>query len=142
MVRLRAALILMIGVVLFYDGYSIAARETDSALTCVESGMASWYGAEEQGRLTANGEHFDRHEFTAASKHLPFNTIVRVTNESNGRSVQVRINDRGPYKKGRILDLSEAAADHLQMEKSGTAPVKIEIVEPANAEAASQLPPP
>ncbi len=94
-------------------------------MTFLESGIASWYGREEQGKPTANGERFDRHAFTAASRHLPFNTIVRVTNEANGRSVQVRINDRGPWKRGRILDLSEAAADTLHMRTSGTAPVTV-----------------
>jgi rare lipoprotein A len=94
---------------------------------CVESGVASWYGAEEQGKLTASGETFDRREFTAASRHLPFNTVVRVTNRLNGRSVEVRINDRGPWVKGRVLDLSEAAAMQLQMIPAGVAPVDIEV---------------
>jgi rare lipoprotein A len=100
----------------------------------VQSGVASWYGCEQQGVLTANGETFNRHKFTAASRHLNFNSVVRVTNEKNGRSVNVRINDRGPYAKGRVLDLSEAAAKSLDMKASGTAPVKIEMVQPASAQ--------
>ncbi len=92
-----------------------------------QSGMASWYGAE-QGRHTASGENFDPEAFTAASRHLPFNTILHVTNTLNGRSVDVRINDRGPWSHGRILDLSSAAADVLQMKKAGTVPVVIEII--------------
>ncbi len=128
-------LVLLIGLLLIYDGYCLAERDLGSSLTFVQSGVASWYGREEQGRLTSNGEHFDRHDFTAASRHLPFNTIVRVTNENNGRSVQVRINDRGPFVHGRILDLSEAAANSLDMKKSGTAPVKIQVVEPPSTEA-------
>ena len=130
MSRLRVPLVLLIGVMLIYDSYCLAAREAATSHTFFQTGVASWYGREEQGKPTANGETFNRHELTAASRKLPFNTIVRVTNEDNGRSVQVRINDRGPFVKGRVLDLSEAAADTLDMKKSGTAPVKIQIVEP------------
>jgi len=122
-----------------YDGYSLAAGPMIAirAFRFPERGFASWYGREEQGKRTANGETFDRHHLTAASRHLPFNTRVRVTNEKNGRTVDVRINDRGPFVKGRILDLSEAAADALDMKKSGTAPVKIEMVAPPPAQAAA-----
>ena len=130
-------MILLIGVLLFYDGYGLAARNGGDVLTYVQNGIASWYGSEEQGKPTANGERFNRHALTAASRTIPFNTIVRVTNESNGHSVQVRINDRGPWKRGRILDLSEAAADTLDMHQSGTAPVKVEVVEPAAAQVAA-----
>ncbi len=125
------------GLMLIYDGYSLADREAASSLVFVQSGVASWYGREQQGKLTADGEVFDRHDLTAASRHLPFNSIVRVTNEKNGRSVQVRINDRGPFAKNRVLDLSEAAANRLDMKASGTAPVKIEMIEPPSAEAAT-----
>ena len=128
---LKIPLVFSIGLMLMYDGYCMAARHLVPDAEIVQKGVASWYGSEEQGKLTANGEHFDRHDFTAASRHLPFNTIVRVTNEDNGRSVQVRINDRGPFVHGRILDLSEAAANSLDMQKSGTAPVKIQVVEPS-----------
>ena len=99
-----------------------------------QHGLASWYGSE-NGRQTSSGERFDPHKLTAAHRHLPFGTIVRVTNRLNGLSVDVRINDRGPYAKGRVLDLSEAAADTLDMKKSGTAPVKIEVVAPPSAQA-------
>jgi len=133
MSALRVPLVLLIGLMLMYDGYCIAEKDTSPAF--LQSGVASWYGAEEQGKLTSDGERFDRNDFTAASRHLPFNTIVRVTNENNGRSVEVRINDRGPYAQGRILDLSEAAANTLDMKSSGVAPVKIEMVEPAASEA-------
>jgi len=94
-----------------------------------QSGMASWYGAEQQGDLTADGERFDMRKFTAAHRHLPFGTIVRVTNRLNGASVEVRINDRGPYEGGRIIDVSSAAADVLQMKKAGTVPVEIEVIQ-------------
>jgi rare lipoprotein A len=133
MSELRVPLVLLIGIMLVYDGYCLAERASPGTLTFVQSGVASWYGREEQGKPTANGETFDRHEMTAASRKLPFNTIVRVTNENNGRSVQVRINDRGPWVRDRVLDLSEAAADTLDMKGSGTAPVKIQIVEPPAA---------
>ncbi len=133
MSKWRVPLVLLIGIMLVYDGYCLAERATSGTLALVQSGIASWYGREEQGKPTANGERFDRHEMTAASRQLPFNTVVRVTNENNGRSVQVRINDRGPWVKNRVLDLSEAAADTLDMKSSGTAPVKIQIVEPPPA---------
>jgi rare lipoprotein A len=94
-----------------------------------EKGDASWYGADFQGKTTANGETFDKNQMTAAHRHLPFNTIVKVTNLSNGISVEVRINDRGPYEGGRIIDVSEAAADILQMKKAGVIPVEIEVIQ-------------
>ncbi len=119
-----------LGLLLIYDGVCLAAHHEAPRRSSAEAGIASWYGREEEGRLTATGEHFDRHQFTAASRHFALNSIVRVTNETNGRSVQVRINDRGPFVHGRILDVSEAAADQLDMKRSGTAPVKIELVAP------------
>jgi rare lipoprotein A len=94
----------------------------------IEHGKASWY-SNADGRRTASGERFDENEFTAAHRHLPFGTIVRVTNERNGRSVKVRINDRGPWTGGRIIDVTSAAADALQMKGSGIVPVEIEILE-------------
>jgi rare lipoprotein A len=90
-------------------------------------GRASWYGAE-QGTDTASGERFDPDALTAAHRHLPFGTILRVTNLNNGRSVDVRINDRGPWTGGSILDLSSAAADILKMKRDGTVPVEIQIM--------------
>ncbi|MBN2657188.1 MAG: septal ring lytic transglycosylase RlpA family protein [Spirochaetales bacterium] len=86
-------------------------------------GIASWYGGKFHGRPTANGEIFNTHDMTAAHKELPFNTIVTVTNMSNGRSVDVRINDRGPYVGDRVIDLSYAAAKALDMVRDGTANV-------------------
>jgi len=93
-----------------------------------QRGLASWYGSEQQGHLTADGERFDMHEFTAAHRHLPFGTIVRVTNRANGASVEVRINDRGPFDGDRIIDVSSAAADVLHMKGAGIVPVDIEVV--------------
>lgn len=93
-----------------------------------QQGQASWYGPHFQGQTTASGETFDMYDLTAAHKYLPLGTQIRVTNERNGKSVVVRINDRGPYAKGRIIDLSKTAAQELGMLQAGTAPVTIETV--------------
>ncbi|MCL4235311.1 MAG: septal ring lytic transglycosylase RlpA family protein [Deltaproteobacteria bacterium] len=93
-----------------------------------QSGTACWYGGEFHGRRTASGEIFDENKLTAAHPSLPFGTIVRVTNTANDRSVLVRINDRGPWKRGRIIDLSRAAADQIGMIQTGLAEVEIEVV--------------
>lgn len=92
------------------------------------AGKASWYGPGFHGRKTASGERFDQNELTAAHPTLPFDTKVRVTNEHNGRSVVVRINDRGPYAERRVIDLSKGAAKAVGMLKSGVAPVSIEVL--------------
>jgi rare lipoprotein A len=91
-------------------------------------GQASWYGYPFYGNQTANGEIYRPGTMTAAHPSLPFGTRVRVTNLNNGRSTVVRINDRGPYVGGRIIDLSETAADSIGMKSSGVAPVKIQIL--------------
>jgi rare lipoprotein A (peptidoglycan hydrolase) len=107
-----------------------AAAEADIQLATSATGpFASWYGGVHHGRLTANGERFDRLSFTAAHTSLPFGTIVRVTDLANGRSVLVRINDRGPFRPGRVIDLSEAAARQLDMLQRGVVPVAIDILE-------------
>ena len=93
-----------------------------------QEGYASWYGGDFHGKLTANGETFNTYDYTAAHKELPFNTIVKVTNITNGKYVTVRINDRGPFVDGRIIDLSYAAAKDLGMAESGVAPVKLETI--------------
>jgi len=94
------------------------------------TGTASWYGKKFQGRKTANGERYDKWTMTAAHRHLPFNTMIEVTNLTNGKQVVVRINDRGPYWPGRIIDLSRAAAEKINMRKKGLAPVKLKIIKP------------
>ena len=94
----------------------------------VQEGMASWYGGSLHGGPTASGERFDKNAMTAAHRTLPMNTRVRVTSKRNGRTVVVRINDRGPYGKGRIIDLSEAAAKRLDMIDAGVVPVRIEVI--------------
>lgn len=91
----------------------------------VERGIASWYGEEFQGNPTASGEIYDMYDLTAAHRTLPLGSFVMVTNLENYRSVKVRINDRGPFVKGRIIDLSYGAARAIGMVEKGTAPVKI-----------------
>jgi rare lipoprotein A len=94
----------------------------------MQSGVASYYGKRYQGRETASGEIFDLNKFTAAHRSLPFGDVVRVTNLANGRSVLVRINDRGPFVGDRIVDLSLAAARQLDMIEAGVTQVRLEEV--------------
>jgi rare lipoprotein A len=94
-----------------------------------ETGVASWYGPKFHGRKTASGEKYNQNAMTAAHKTLPFGTKVRVKNVKNDKSVIVRINDRGPFAKGRIIDVSRAAAKKLDMINSGTAKVNIKVVD-------------
>lgn len=94
----------------------------------LEEGYASWYGGKFHGRLTANGEIFDTGKLTAAHKTLPFNTVVKVINLANEKFTIVRINDRGPFVKDRIIDLSRAAAAEIGMLGEGIAHVKLEIL--------------
>ena len=89
----------------------------------VVTGRASWYGQAHHGRLTASGERFDMNDLTAAHRTLPFGTRVRVLNSQNGREVVVRINDRGPHIRDRIIDLSKAAATAIDLLQAGEAPV-------------------
>ena len=96
--------------------------------TAVLRGRASWYGREHQGHRTSSGERFDRHQYTCAHKTLPFGTRLRVTNPDNGRSVVVRVADRGPFRHGRILDLAEVAARPLDIVQRGAADIIAEIV--------------
>jgi rare lipoprotein A len=96
--------------------------------SAIGRGVASWYGPNFDGRRTANGERYDMHEMTAAHPTLPFGTMVEVRNVSNGRSAVVRINDRGPYKKSRVIDLSYAAARAIGAVLPGTATVEIFLV--------------
>jgi len=96
----------------------------------VERGKASFYHGRWIGRLTANGETYRREDVTAAHKKLPFGTFVLVHNLANDRSMVVRINNRGPYVKGRVIDLSLRAAEHLKMRKAGVVPVRIEVLDP------------
>jgi len=93
-----------------------------------EIGVASWYGQEVQGNITANGEVFDLNRLTAAHHTLPFGTTIRVTNLRNHKSILLRVNDRGPNLGKRLLDVSWAAAKHLGFVRSGTTRVRVEVV--------------
>jgi rare lipoprotein A len=100
-----------------------------STRTGVQEGYATWYGGSLHGGPTASGERFNKNAMTAAHRTLPLQTRVRVTNKRNGRSVLVRINDRGPFgKKNRIIDVSEAAARQLGMIEAGVVPVRVEVI--------------
>lgn len=93
-----------------------------------EEGIASWYGKDFHGKKTANGERYDMYGMTAAHKLLPFNTEVKVTNKRNGKSIIVRINDRGPFVSNRVIDLTRTGAERLEMIAQGTAPVVLETL--------------
>ncbi|QHE84121.1 septal ring lytic transglycosylase RlpA family protein [Hydrogenophaga sp. BPS33] len=139
--RLRPALILALACVLWLGGCATRAPSDDEAGDpssassplpqapddgeVFERGMASWYGAQFHGRRTASGEAFDQNELTAAHKTLPFGTLVRVRHARTGKEVTVRINDRGPFTKGRVIDLSRAAASALGLIQTGVAPVLV-----------------
>jgi rare lipoprotein A len=118
-----AGLLVMIGVAIL-AGCATTPRQAPERETA-EIGLASYYADRFQGRRTASGERYDRHAFTAAHRRLKFGTLVHVTCLDNGRSVTVRINDRGPYVKGRIIDLSRAAAETLGMLQAGVVKVRI-----------------
>ena len=104
-------------------GICIGAQSATASSDSVQRGHASWYGPGFHGRLTANGERFNTHALTAAHRTLPFGSRVRVVNQKTGRSVVVRINDRGPFIKGRIIDLAHSAARQIGM--SGVASVAL-----------------
>ncbi|MET0183795.1 MAG: septal ring lytic transglycosylase RlpA family protein [Caulobacterales bacterium] len=107
---------------------------TDVSAFAPETGMASWYGGGLHGRATANGETFDQNDLTAAHPTWPMHSLVDVTNLENGRRVVVRVNDRGPYARGRIIDVSRAAARALDFEGDGHTRVTISYIGPAPAE--------
>ena len=104
-------------------------RKSPQGKSGVSEGIASYYAHDFNGKKTANGENYDMHGMTAAHRSFPFGTKVRVTNLENNKSVIVRVNDRGPFKLERIMDLSLGAAQALDMTKSGTAKVRLEVVE-------------
>jgi rare lipoprotein A len=109
-------------------GLGLADTPRKPPATNVQVGNASWYGNFHQGRKTASGEHFDPQGLTAAHPTLPLDSQVRVTNLKNGRSVDVRINDRGPFGKSRVIDLSRGAAEQIGLKRKGVAKVKIEPI--------------
>lgn len=121
----------------FTFAHAVSSAEQPSEVSdSYQEGVASYYAHEFNGRKTSNGETFDMNQLTAAHRTLPFNTKVRVTNLANGRATVVRINDRGPFKDNRIIDLSLAAAKEIGLIVSGTARVKIEVLEWGNSSSA------
>jgi|SRR6185503_19737776 len=132
-----ALVAIFVSLMWFFTGWASSPRSTNGGAAepggpgspTIVDGVASYYGREHHGKKTANGEIFDMKKLTAAHPSLPFGTQVRVTNLSNQRSVIVRINDRGPYYRGRIIDLSLAAAERLEMIKSGITKVNVEILD-------------
>jgi len=100
----------------------------ESIIVYSKTGIASWYGGQFHGRRTANGEIFNKHALTAAHRTLPFGTIVNVTSLATGQSVQVRINDRGPFTRGRSIDLSMAAAEAIGLRSRGIGEVRIDVL--------------
>ncbi len=131
--------ILIVAMVLVFVSCASSPRYTRSdrpqkeslpgSLRRLQEGVASYYGEDFHGRKTSNGEIYDMYAMTAAHRALPFNTRVLVTNLDNGKKVTVRINDRGPFVKGRIIDLSYGAARKIGMVGPGTARVRLEVIE-------------
>jgi len=111
-----------------------AANGAAGSYALAEEGVASYYADEFNGRKTSNGETYDMHQLTAAHRTLPFGTTVLVTNRSNGKNVTVRINDRGPFKDDRVIDLSLEAAKAIDMIGPGTASVSLQVVELGRAD--------
>lgn len=107
-------------------------RQPTAAGLYVEEGVASWYGIPFNGHRTSNGEIYDMHDMTAAHRTLPFGAVVRVTNMANGKQTEVRVNDRGPFVANRVIDLSLAAAEAIEMVGPGTATVRLEVVSGPN----------
>lgn len=108
----------------------------EETYSLTETGIASWYGPQFHGKKTANGEIFDMYELTAAHRTLQMPSLVRVTNLENGRSLIVRVNDRGPFARGRIIDLSKRSAELLGMKNQGTAKVRVQVLGPESRQVA------
>ena len=108
----------------------VPAPAAPARIGSTETGVASWYGIPYHGRRAASGEIFDMEQLTAAHRTLPFETWVEVTNLTNGKRIDVRINDRGPFVDGRIIDLSQAAAREIDMLRAGIARVRLRVIPP------------
>ena len=126
--RRNCTIVFLVFAVIFIFQSACSRRAEVGVPSPYETGQASWYGDKFQNKRTASGEKFDMHKCTAAHKTLPFDTVVRVENLKNGKKVDVRINDRGPFIDGRIIDLSRKAAEMLGMIRDGIVPVRIEVL--------------
>jgi len=128
---MRALLVMLMPMLLALPAAAQEPGDDNDAVveTEVATGMASYYSRELEGNRTANGEMCDPDDLTAAHRTLPFGSKVRVTNLSNGQSVVVRINDRGPFGRGRVIDISHAAAREIGMHRSGTARVRLALLD-------------
>jgi len=129
--------IFIIFITAFFIPYHLTAQSHETGIFRQE-GIASWYGREFDGRPTASGEIYDSSKLTAAHPNLPFGTMLVITNQHNNRKVTVRVNDRGPFVAARIIDVSRAAAEQLDMIVTGTAPVIVESVEKIITSAAAE----
>ena len=125
--KIVARFVLVFAAILFFNGCGCLGTGQPQ-LSRPQIGVASWYGTKFHGRRTSSGEIFDMNKLTAAHNELPLGTRVRVTNLKNQKSVIVRINDRGPFVRGRVIDLSYAAAKKIGMVKDGVVKVRIEVV--------------
>lgn len=128
----RSYLVLVLLVMVSISGCSVGlGRQADYHRMpgiASQTGIASYYHCSLHGRKTANGERYDRHGLTAAHRNYPFGTLVRVTNLSNGNKLVLRVNDRGPFKNGRIIDVSRRAARELGFERQGITRVAVEVI--------------
>jgi len=120
--------LIVVGTILLTGCAGLTKGQADADVGMKERGIASWYGDDFDGWVTASGDIYDIYGLTAAHRTLPLGTMVRVTNVVNGRHVTIRVNDRGPYVNGRILDLSYAAAQELAMVRDGISAVYLEVV--------------
>lgn len=118
-----------------------AAQNANDGHSWQQTGIASWYGSKFQGKETASGQTFNMHQLTCAHRTLPLGSVVRVTNLRNHKSVVLRVNDRGPLPKNRVIDLSYAAAGQLGMRKKGIARVRINLIQSGSELAKVSYPP-
>jgi rare lipoprotein A len=137
--NLKSVVLFVLCAAALFIPYSVEAQSTD---VFRQEGIASWYGREFDGRPTASGEIYDSSQLTAAHLTLPFGTMVVVTNRHNNKRVTVRINDRGPFVSARVIDVSRAAAEQLDMIITGTAPVLVESVDQIVVSSSALTPPP
>ena len=127
LIKKAAVSAVLVAISLAWGGGNVIAKEKSTVVKST-AGSASWYGGQFHGRKTANGERFNMNGLTAAHRSLPFGTKVRVTNQKNGKSVVVRINDRGPFVGKRVIDLSRGAANAVGMLGTGVAKVKLDVL--------------